>query len=58
MDAERGGCNLFDIEELRTYEYSPDQFDNLLMCNFIDDTESVFLSPIYKMHGGCMGGLD
>lgn len=41
-DAERGGCNLFDIDELRTYEYSPDQFDNLLMCNFIDDTQSVF----------------
>ena len=49
MDAERGGCNLFDIEELRTYEYSPDQFDNLLMCNFIDDTESVFpLSELQK----------
>lgn len=41
-DAERGGCNLFDIDELRNYEYSPDQFDNLLMCNFIDDTRSVF----------------
>ncbi|MFZ6730595.1 terminase ATPase subunit family protein [Undibacterium sp. Ji42W] len=42
LDAERGGCNLFDIEELRTYEYSPDQFENLLMCQFIDDTLSVF----------------
>lgn len=42
LDAERGGCNLFDINELRNYEYSPDQFDNLLMCNFIDDTQSVF----------------
>jgi len=42
VDAERGGCNLFDIEELRNYEYSPDQFDNLLMCQFIDDTASVF----------------
>lgn len=42
MDAEAGGCNLFDIDELRAYEYSPDQFDNLLMCNFIDDTASVF----------------
>ncbi|PUA16810.1 terminase ATPase subunit family protein [Glaciimonas sp. PCH181] len=42
LDAERGGCNLFDIEELRNFEYSPDQFDNLLMCNFIDDTKSVF----------------
>ncbi|MGB6053734.1 MAG: terminase ATPase subunit family protein [Burkholderiaceae bacterium] len=42
LDAEAGGCNLFDIDELRNYEYSPDQFDNLLMCNFIDDTASVF----------------
>jgi len=42
LDAERGGCNLFDINELRNYEYSPDEFNNLLMCNFIDDTLSVF----------------
>ncbi|MBP6876537.1 MAG: terminase ATPase subunit family protein [Phenylobacterium sp.] len=40
-DAERGGCDLFDIDELR-FEYSPDQFANLLMCEFIDDTLSVF----------------
>ncbi|WP_081992544.1 terminase ATPase subunit family protein [Collimonas arenae] len=42
LDAERGGCNLFDIERLRNFEYSPDQFENLLMCNFIDDTASIF----------------
>ncbi|MFZ4876827.1 terminase ATPase subunit family protein [Janthinobacterium sp. Mn2066] len=42
LDAERGGCNLFDIDELRNFEYSPDQFENLLMCNFIDDSASVF----------------
>jgi uncharacterized protein YjcR len=42
LDAEEGGCNLFDIDELRNYEYSPDQFENLLMCKFIDDTASVF----------------
>ncbi|MNV13863.1 Terminase-like family protein [compost metagenome] len=42
MDAEAGGCNLFDIDELRDYEYSPDQFENLLMCQFIDDTASIF----------------
>ena len=41
-DAEKGGCDLFDIDELRNYEYSPDQFENLLMCHFIDDTASVF----------------
>lgn len=51
LDAEKGGCNLFDIDELRDFEYSPDQFDNLLMCNFIDDTASVF--PL-SMLQGCM----
>lgn len=40
-DAERGGCDLFDIEELRT-EYAPDEFSNLLMCQFIDDGDSLF----------------
>jgi uncharacterized protein YjcR len=41
IDAERGGCNLFDIEELRM-EYSPEEFENLLMCGFVDDSQSVF----------------
>lgn len=41
MDAIAGGCDLFDIEELRR-EYSPEEFLNLLMCQFIDDGESVF----------------
>lgn len=40
-DAERSGCDLFDIEELRQ-EYSDDDFANLLMCEFVDDTLSVF----------------
>lgn len=40
-DAVRGGCNLFDIDQLRL-EYSPDEFSNLLMCQFIDDTQAVF----------------
>jgi len=42
LDAEKGGCDLFDIDELRDFEYTPDQFENLLMCNFIDDSASVF----------------
>lgn len=41
LDALAGGCNLFDIEQLRQ-EYSPDEFLNLLMCEFIDDGQSVF----------------
>jgi uncharacterized protein YjcR len=40
-DAEAGGCNLFDIEELRD-EYAPDEFANLLMCQFVDDSLSAF----------------
>lgn len=40
-DAERGGCNLFDLEELKL-EYNPEEFANLLMCEFIDDSQSIF----------------
>lgn len=40
-DAEAGGCNLFDVEELRD-EYAPDEFANLLMCQFVDDSLSAF----------------
>lgn len=40
-DAERGGCDLFDVEDLRE-EYSGPEFANLLMCEFIDDSLSVF----------------
>jgi uncharacterized protein YjcR len=41
LDALAGGCNLFDIDQLRM-EYGPEEFANLLMCQFIDDTESAF----------------
>lgn len=40
-DAIDGGCDLFDIDDLRL-EYSDDEFENLLMCQFIDDTLSAF----------------
>lgn len=40
-DAEAGGCDLFDIDELRD-EYAPDEFANLLMCEFVDDSQSAF----------------
>ncbi|MFM4793230.1 terminase ATPase subunit family protein [Aeromonas hydrophila] len=40
-DAVRGGCDLFDLEQLRG-EYSEDEYRNLLMCEFMDDTASVF----------------
>jgi uncharacterized protein YjcR len=40
-DAIAGGCDLFDIDRLRL-EYSPEEFANLLMCQFLDDTLSAF----------------
>ncbi|WP_374189205.1 terminase large subunit domain-containing protein [Actinobacillus lignieresii] len=40
-DAELGGCTLFDIKQLRL-ENSPDEFEQLFMCEFIDDNQSVF----------------
>lgn len=40
-DALRGGCTLFDLDELRR-KYSPEDYANLLMCQFIDDTASIF----------------
>ncbi len=40
-DAEKAGCDLFDLNELRL-EYAPDEFANLLMCEFVDDTLSAF----------------
>lgn len=40
-DAEKGGCDLFDRAELEL-EYSPEEFRNLFMCEFVDDTMGVF----------------
>jgi len=40
-DAMAGGCDLFDLDQLRL-EYSADEWMNLLMCMFIDDTDAVF----------------
>ncbi|GLZ21339.1 hypothetical protein Bpla01_48680 [Burkholderia plantarii] len=39
-DAVRGGCTLFDLERLKL-EYSADEYANLLLCQFIDDSLSV-----------------
>ena len=41
LDALAGGCDLFDIDQLRM-EYSEEEFRQLLMCEFIDDGASVF----------------
>ncbi|GDM18889.1 phage terminase large subunit [Escherichia coli] len=37
----KGGCTLFDIEQLKR-ENSADDFKNLFMCEFVDDKASVF----------------
>jgi len=40
-DAEAQGCDLFDLEDLQ-FRYSVEQFANLFMCEFIDDSQSSF----------------
>lgn len=40
-DAIRGGCDLFDSHQLRL-EYSPDEYQNLLMYEFVNDIASIF----------------
>lgn len=50
LDAIEGGCDLFDLEELKD-EYSEADFNNLFMCEFIDDTFSVFsLMTMMRCH--------
>lgn len=46
-DAIAGGCDLFDLEQLRL-EYSDEEFANLLMCQFVDDSQSAF--PLAMVH--------
>jgi len=40
-DAEARGCDLFDLDDLRI-EYDAPSFQNLLMCEFVDDGASIF----------------
>ncbi|MYM70520.1 terminase [Pseudoduganella sp. FT55W] len=40
-DAAAGGCNLFDLDELKL-ENSPAEYAQLYMCHFIDDSASIF----------------
>ena len=47
LDAMAGGCDLFDLEQLRL-EYSADEFLQLLMSEFIDDSASVFPFALVK----------
>lgn len=47
-DAEAGGCDLFDIDEIRR-ENSVEDYSNLYDCQFTDDTMSQF--PLSVMQG-------
>jgi uncharacterized protein YjcR len=40
-DALAGGCDLFDLAQLRL-EYSEEEYNNLLMCLFMDASQSAF----------------
>lgn len=53
-DAEAGGCDLFDFEDLNL-QYSTDEFRNLFMCEFVDDLQAVF-----RLHNleACYGDMD
>lgn len=59
-DALKGGCTLFDIEQLKR-ENSADDFKNLFMCEFVDDKASVFpvrgAATLHGRHAGRMGRL-
>jgi len=54
-DALSGGCNLFDLEQLQL-EYSPAEYENLLMCEFVDDQASVF--PFAELQGCMVDSLE
>jgi len=50
LDAAAGGCDLFDLDELR-FEYSDEEWDNLLMCGFVDESFATFkLAELMRCH--------
>lgn len=53
-DAQAGGCDLFDLEQLKIM-FSEDEFKQLFLCYFIDDSSSVFkFSELEK----CLDDID
>ncbi|MDR6642755.1 uncharacterized protein YjcR [Luteibacter sp. 1214] len=46
-DAVAGGCDLFDLDQLRR-RYSDEKFRQLLMCEFIDDAAAAFTFALIK----------
>ena len=49
LDAKAGGCELIDVDRQRQ-RYSVEAFDNLYMCKFVDDSQSMF--PFALMRRG------
>ncbi len=49
LDAKAGGCELIDVERQRQ-RYSVEAFDNLYLCKFVDDSQSMF--PFAMMRRG------
>lgn len=49
-DAIAGGCDLFDLDQLRL-EYSDEEFANLLMCEFVDDSSQSTVPDDGAIHG-------
>lgn len=54
-DALAGGCDLFDLDQL-CLEYAPSEYQNLLMCEFVDDKASVF--PFESLQGCMVDSLE
>ncbi|MCK3658573.1 terminase [Pasteurellaceae bacterium Pebbles2] len=40
-DAEAGGCDLFDVDQLK-FENSTEEFEQLFLCQFADDQSGIF----------------
>ena len=52
-DAVKGGCHLINPALLEE-ENSPDAFNNLYLCEFVDDSQSIFkLSAVEKLMTNC-----
>ncbi|CAI8701822.1 putative ATPase subunit gpP of terminase [Pseudomonas sp. IT-P2] len=53
FDAVAGGCDLFDLEQLRL-ENSDEVFEQIYLCQFIDSTQSAFsLADLERCYSDC-----
>ncbi len=47
LDAKEGGCELIDVDRQRQ-RYSVEAFNNLYLCQFVDDSQSMFPFDIMR----------